>query len=204
MIGKKIYYERNLPHWQPEGRQLFVTWRLSGSLPAKVMSRLRASKTSELGRRFREFDVELDRGVSGPLWMQETRVAEIVVDGIKGAEQKGMCKVHAWVVMPNHVHLLVEPLATVARITQAIKGRTARNANATLGRIGKMFWQDESFDRWIRNEGEFGKVKDYIERNPVLAGLVERERDWAWSSAGVGNASVDVQNLGSVGEKFTG
>jgi hypothetical protein len=107
----KRYYERTLPHWQPEGRDLFLTWRLSGSLPVKIMAALRASKTKELGKRFREFDMELDGATCGPLWLKEARIASIVVAGIKAVAEKRLCRLHAWVVMPNHVHLLMEPRA---------------------------------------------------------------------------------------------
>jgi len=69
------YYERTLPHWQPEGRDLFLTWRLSGSLPVEVMAGLRARKTEPMGKRFREYDLELDRSSFGPLWLKEPRVA---------------------------------------------------------------------------------------------------------------------------------
>jgi putative transposase len=186
------YYERTLPHWQPEGRDLFLTWRLSGSLPAKLMAALRASKTKELGRRFREYDLELDKASSGPLWLKEARIASVVIAGIKKVEAKGLCRAHAWVVMPNHVHLLLQPLAPLAAITRAVKGSTARQANRLLGRTGEYFWQDESFDHWIRNEEEFAKVKKYISRNPVAAGLVNEESKWPWSSAFGVDCSVGV------------
>lgn len=176
------YYERTLPHWQPEGRAIFLTWRLSGSLPKKVLEALKASKTAEMGRRFREFDFELDKGASGPLWLKEQRIAALVVRAICDSASKGV--VHAWVIMPNHVHMLIEPCVPMAEITKSIKGRTARQANLLLARTGKHFWQDESFDHWIRDEAEFAKVKKYIERNPVVAGLVGRESDWLWSSVG--------------------
>ncbi len=162
---------------------MFLTWRLSGSLPGKVMAALRASKTKESGKRFREYDSELDKASSGPLWLKEPRIASVVVTGIKNVAAKGLCRAHAWVVMPNHVHLLLQPLAPMAAITKAIKGSTARHANRLLGRTGEYFWQDESFDHWIRDEGEFAKVKKYIERNPVAAGLVNEESKWPWSSA---------------------
>jgi REP element-mobilizing transposase RayT len=147
------------------------------------MTALRASKTKELGKRFREYDLELDKASSGPLWLKEPRVACVVVAGIKSVAEKGLCRAHAWVVMPNHVHLLIAPLAPMAAITKAIKGATRRQANRLLGRTGEYFWQDESFDHWIRDDGEFEKVKKYIERNPVSAGLVGEESRWPWSSA---------------------
>ena len=180
---KKLYYERTLPHWQPEGKDLFLTWRLHGSLPAKVMQALRASKTKEMGKRFREFDLELDRAKTGPLWLGDPRIADIVVAELVQLEKSGLARLHAWVVMANHLHLLIRSQAAMAEITRKIKGRTARRANLLLGRVGKAFWQDESFDHWIRNEGESEKVKKYIERNPVAAGLVKEEKDWKWSSA---------------------
>jgi len=181
--GNERYYERTLLHWQPEGRDLFLTWRLSGSLPVRVMAALRASKTKELGKRFREYDLELDKASSGPLWLKDPSIASVVVAGIKDIEEKALCRLHAWVVMPNHVHLLIAPLAPIAAITKAIKGSTARAANLLLNRTGEYFWQDESFDHWIRDEAEFQKVKKYIERNPVAAGLVKEESEWPWSSA---------------------
>src|SRR6267143_6741983 len=142
------YNERTLPQWQPEGRNLFLTWRLSGSSPLKVMAALRASKTKELGERFREYELELDKASLAPLWLKDPRVASLIVAGIKAVEEKGLCRAHAWVVMPNHVHLLMEPRAPMTTITKAIKGSTARQANLLVGRTGKYFWQDESFDHW--------------------------------------------------------
>jgi len=52
-----------------------------------------------------------------------------------------------------------------------------------LGFSGSHFWQDESFDHWIRNPGEWHKIRKYIEQNPVAAGLVDKPEDWPWSSA---------------------
>ncbi|HEY1204816.1 MAG: transposase [Bryobacteraceae bacterium] len=89
----------------------------------------------------------------------------------------------AFVVMSNHVHVLLEPAAPVARITQWIKGTTAREANRILGRVGQPFWQHESYDHWARNEKEFQQIVRYIEFNPVAAGLVDGMEDWPWSSA---------------------
>ncbi len=86
--------------------------------------------------------------------------------------------------MPNHVHTLIEPLGELSQVMHWLRGRTARKANRVLGRAGAPFWQSESFDRWIRDESEFYKFKEYIETNPVRAGLATRPEDWPWSSAG--------------------
>lgn len=187
------YYERTLPHWQPEGRDLFLTWRLSGSLAAQTIARLRASKTRPKGLRFREYDRELDQTFFGPLWLKEPRIASLIASAIQDVTAQGLCSVHAWVLMPNHVHLLIAPRTSMRLITKAIKGPTARRANLILGRTGQHFWQDESFDHWIRTGAEFEKVKRYIEQNPVRAGLATASAQWPWSSA--------AQKSFAIGEK---
>src|SRR5207245_748770 len=69
-------------------------------------------------------------------------------------------------------------------IIRWLKGSTARKANLLLGRTGKRFWQDESYDHWVRNSREFERIIHYIEQNPVTAGLVTSATLWPWSSAG--------------------
>ncbi|MGE5645668.1 MAG: transposase [Acidobacteriota bacterium] len=95
----------------------------------------------------------------------------------------GHYRLHAWVVMANHVHVLLTPRVTASKLHQSVKGFTARQANELLGRTGEQFWQRESYDRWVRNEQEFQRIVGYIERNPVTAGLVARVEDYRWSSA---------------------
>jgi REP element-mobilizing transposase RayT len=113
---------------------------------------------------------------------ERARVASLVVSEIERVAANGLCHVYAWVVMPNHVHLLIEPKVPMRLITKAIKGPSARHANLLLGRTGQHFWQDECFDHWIRNRAEFEKVKSYVEQNPVRAGLVTDCGRWPWSN----------------------
>jgi REP element-mobilizing transposase RayT len=120
----------------------------------------------------------------GTLWLSDTRVARQVVEAIRSGEsQKRFYELHAWVVMPNHVHLLILPQVSLPQITHWIKGRTARESNVLLGRAGEPFWQHESYDHWVRNEREFQRIAAYIEENPVSAGLAATPEDWPWSSA---------------------
>jgi putative DNA methylase len=114
--------------------------------------------------------------------------------------------------MPNHVHILIEPLNVaqavrlcnsgssqgkpscqssqpegercyaLSQILQNLKGYTSRQANQLLGRCGA-FWQDESYDHWVRDETEYARIVDYIDQNPVKAGLCAAPRQWRWSSA---------------------
>lgn len=79
--------------------------------------------------------------------------------------------------MANHVHVLLLPLSEPGRLLQSLKGFTAKLANRVLGRIGEPFWQKESYDHWVRNEGEWRRIATYIEENPVRAGIVVRAED---------------------------
>ena len=88
--------------------------------------------------------------------------------------------------MSNHVHLLIQPLKSLSEITRAVKKTSARRANLILGRSGLPFWQDESYDHWVRNGKQFDRIVQYIESNPVEAGLVDRAERWPWSSAFAG------------------
>jgi putative transposase len=178
-----VYYERNLPHWVPDNRAIFVTWRLYGSLPDSVIAELKRPKERP-GRQFLRAERFLDRGAFGPLWLRDENIAALVRASIvKGARELNQYALIAFVVMPNHVHMLIEPQAPLARITNGIKGATGRAANLLLGRVGRPFWQAESFDHWVRSEGESEKIRHYIENNPVKAGFVGIAEDWPWSSA---------------------
>ena len=172
------YYSRRLPHWFPENEWLFITFRLHGSLPIHS-----CHSDVTAGEDFVRWDRRLDAATVGPTWLKDARVAQIVLDIIMEAQTRAMCEVGAFVVLSNHVHLLLRPLVPVARIMQSIKGVSALRANKILGRTGEQFWQHESYDRWVRSGQEHRRVRHYIENNPVKAGLVECGDDWAWSSA---------------------
>jgi putative transposase len=176
------YYQRNLPHWHPEGRAIFLTWRLFGSLPQVFLQELEKLKRDP-AKQFLVADQMLDASASGPQWLGDPTIAEhVVATLIRGAELRHY-DLRAYVVMANHVHILIYPLVPLARITNGIKGVSAHEANAVLKRTGKHFWQDESFDHWIRDDVQFERARNYIERNPVKAGLVATPEEWRWSSA---------------------
>ena len=193
-----VYYRRRLPHWQPEGTALFVTWRLHGSLPATAHNRRpRTTESSDIPSRFSldcardkpnesffAYDNRLDHAKLGPVWLQDPRVANTVEKALQLGESKlRLYQLHAYVVMPNHVHILLRPCVPLERITSVLKGFTARQANKILARTGQRLWQEESYDHWVRNEEEFSRIAAYVEHNPVSAGLVKRPEDWPWSSA---------------------
>ena len=176
------YYQRNLPHWHPEGRTIFLTWRLYGSLPAGFARHLRTLK-EEPEKQFLAADRRLDGAATGPRWLSDPEIAACAECALVRGAELGHYTLHAYVVMPNHVHVLLDPKVPLRRITGGIKGVSAREANAILGRTGRPFWQDESFDRWIRDGAKFERARAYIEGNPVKAGLAARPEGWRWSSA---------------------
>lgn len=136
------------------------------------------------GEKFKRTERILDGHRFGPVWLKNALIAQLVVESIlRAAEELHHYRLHSYSVMPNHVHLLITPDFSVRGITRGIKGTTAHGANEILGRREQPFWQDESFDHWVRDEGQFWRLKRYIERNPVKARLVTKPEDWRWSSA---------------------
>jgi putative transposase len=115
--------------------------------------------------------------------LKDPRIAQTVLTALIAGQQRKIFTLRAYAFMANHVHVLLAPQSPIAQITQQIKGATAREANLILNRTGSRFWQDESFDHRIRNAREWQRVRAYIERNPVAAGLVAEAEDWPWSSA---------------------
>jgi len=179
-----VYYERHLPHWHPEGAAIFLTWRLHGSLPKAALVSSDTSPSSSAGKAFVTMDRQLDHAVIGPRWLLDNRVACCVVEALNyGEGQLGLYKLRAWVLMANHVHILLYPHATLSRITKAVKNFSARQANSILQRTGQPFWQDESYDHWVRDRDELEKIVRYMEENPVVAGLAGAAEKWRWSSA---------------------
>jgi putative transposase len=175
-------YRRKLPHWYPEGSAVFVTWRLVGTLPRNVTW---AKERSADGRSFVFIDRKLDKADFGPAWLKLPPVAECVVQIIEAAEtEREICTVHDYVIMSNHVHVLITPIKPLSFVTRWIKGVSARRANQILNRTGQPFWEDESFDHWVRNEIEFDRIERYIAHNPVTAGLVNEPHQWPYSNFG--------------------
>jgi putative transposase len=176
-----VYYERRLPHLHVLDQPLFITFRLQGSLPKSRV--FRPAHVTGDGKAFAAMDRLLDASGSGPSWLARPEIAGIVADALKlGESQFHRYRLHAWVVMPNHVHMLATPSAEPARWLRSMKGFTAHEANRILGATGRAFWQAETYDHLLR-EGEFERIRRYIEWNPVRANLAIKPEDFRWSSA---------------------
>ena len=111
-------------------------------------------------------------------------IAACIVQALHDGEQElDRYQLHSFTIVPNHVHLLVTPRVPATRWLGPLKGLTAYQANQILCRHGHPFWQDESYDRVVREGQEFRTIQRYIEFNLVKAGLAFLPEDHPWSSA---------------------
>ena len=89
----------------------------------------------------------------------------------------------AWVIMPNHVHLLFRVQdVPMAQLMDAWKGYTAKETNKILGCKGQ-FWQEGYWDTYMRDSQHESKTRRYIETNPTKAKLASFPKEWPWGSA---------------------
>ena len=170
-----------LPHLDRPGLVQMITFRVADAFHAPVRTNLNGvALATAAGRRHAE--ALLDHG-HGSCPLRDHRIAGLVESALLHFDA---ARYHllAWVVMPNHVHVLVEtvPAHPLSAVVHAWKSFTANAANKLLGRTGP-FWWPEYFDRAMRGERHLDSAIRYIHANPVKAGLVTREEDWPFSSA---------------------
>jgi putative transposase len=201
------FRRRRLPHWDLPGGTYFITSCLAGSIPAEGLLRIREVEKELSARRSKNpssdwhdrywklLFVERERwldGQSAVRHLESPAVAEVVARAINHFHNIRYESI-AYVVMPSHIHWLFRPLpywsATVPPvksprevIMQSVLSFSAHECNTLLGRRGT-FWQSESYDHCVRDDGELERILDYIEMNPVKAGLCLRPEEWRFSSA---------------------
>jgi 8-oxo-dGTP diphosphatase len=145
------------------------------------------------GKAFADFDRKLDRSRFGPRWLGDTQVANIFVTALRYGEiQRRSYDLAAWVVMPNHVHMVIQPHESLSESIRWLKIATASRANKIIGISNGPFWQREYYDHWIRSEKEFLSIVHYVEKNPVSAGLVALPEQWPWSSVPASGTVAEV------------
>jgi putative transposase len=183
------HFRGYLPHFDDGRSMQAITYRLGDSLPAHVLAQL-GEQTLDDAKRRAAIEHYLDAG-HGFCILREPANAQVVIETWMHSEGRDY-HLHAWVVMPNHVHLLVEPLAGngIGQIVGAWKSISARKIlRATASAAGgpapgkRHVWQLDYYDRFIRNENHYRAAVDYIHENPVKAGLVRNAGQWPWSSA---------------------
>jgi Rad3-related DNA helicase len=179
-------YGRHLPHWRQAGTTYFVTFRLADSIPQAKLGQWEREMTEWLKRnpephtaqqkaeyheQFTErFQRWLDTGM-GRCWLRKAELSAIVEGALRHFDGERYVLGH-YVVMPNHVHVLVRPVqgGLLRYVTHSWKSFTAHRINEIIGRSGQL-WQDESFDCIVRNEAQMEKIGFYIRENPQKAGL---------------------------------
>jgi REP element-mobilizing transposase RayT len=184
-------YFRHLPHWRQDGATYFVTFRLADSLPQAKLEELKRLKvewerkqgvllmaresrpTKELVRRPQErVECWLDQGM-GSCVMRDPALAAELIAAMKHFDGERY-ELGCYVVMPNHAHVVVRPFhpetTSLEEIVGCWKKFSARRINARLG-VAATLWQEETYDRIIRDEEHLWRVIQYIGANPAKAGL---------------------------------
>jgi REP element-mobilizing transposase RayT len=177
------WHERGyLPHFDAPHATQFVTFMLHDSFPVVRRQEWEGilHEPSESLRR-RKLEAWLDRGY-GKCWLRRSDVASRTEEILRADDGRAYC-LRAWIVMPNHVHLVVDVLDTpLSKLLSLWKRRSARAANLRLRRTGH-FWEREYFDTLVHDAAHLNRAIRYVENNPVKAGLVREPKEWRWSSA---------------------
>jgi REP element-mobilizing transposase RayT len=186
-----------LPHLESRNATYSVTFRLADSLPQQILDSYRRERqsivltaqqmnrplSSDERQRLHELFSEkieshLDEGI-GQCHLRNPKVAALVKSALHHFHARRYM-LHAWCIMPNHVHALFTPLEDhpLETILHSWKSFTASEANKILARSG-LFWMPEYYDHLIRDPSDFHHHDNYILNNPKKAGLP----DWPWVGA---------------------
>jgi len=176
---------RHMPHWRQDGSTYFVTFRLADSLPVTKLALWRAEREhwdrqhptpseDECTQQQKEYQEKVERwldGGSGSCVLADADMARIVEDRLRYFDGQ-QYTLFSFVIMPNHVHACVRPSDGVDldTIIQPWKCVSAKMVNRALVRKGRL-WQDECFDRIVRDAAHLRRVIHYIESNPAKAGV---------------------------------
>jgi len=181
--GFRGWHQRGyLPHFDAPDVTQFVTFQLHDSFPATRRANWEAilCEPDDSAKR-KKLEAWLDSS-HGECWLRQPDVAELIEKILLEADGHDY-RMQAWVVMPNHLHLVVDVWdVPLTKLINAWKGKSSRLANTLLRRSGK-FWQEDYYDTLVRDEAYLKRATRYTEQNPVKAFLVKAAREWPWSSA---------------------
>lgn len=171
-----------LPHFDAPGVRQFLTWRLADSLPASRRGEWEhLLRIEDKPQKQIQLETYLDKG-HGSCLLRRNDVAAAIERTFLFDDGR-RCRLLPWVIMPNHVHLVVEMWQTpLSNLLQSWKILTCKRANLLLSRIGQL-WQEDYRDRYLRDEEHYRKAVRYIESNPVKARLVRSPEEWRFGSA---------------------
>lgn len=181
-----------LPHWTAAKATYHVVFRLADSMPGDVLeewkvereeierlSKLEKISPKERALRLRVLSERLDEFLdsgAGECLLNEAENADVVAESLRHFDGERY-RLHAWCVMPNHVHVIVEPLGEfdLPRILHSWKLHASLEINKRLGRSGEL-WQPEYYDHLIRDIADYENQVAYVLANPVKAGI----DGWRW------------------------
>lgn len=178
----QTFHRRNLPHLYDNEGIYFITFCLADSFQVGLINNIYCNEYNnidEFKMHFQKYDSLLDSFNSGDNYLAKKGMADICRMTLIYPDDKEY-RLICYTIMPNHIHLVFELLPGnrgISKIMQGIKGVSARKCNLLLNRKGK-FWQDESYDRWVRDDIELYFVIRYVLLNPVKAGLTCNWKSW--------------------------
>lgn len=185
----RIHKRNHLPHWDVTHGIQFVTWHLADALPKAAIDKLRRERDYERQRllaargvttkadvatlqvAFRRQCERLLDSSHGECVLRDPRAANVVAEALVHFDARHY-RLFARRVMPNHVHVIFSTELPLEEIVHAWKSFTSKAVNKVIGRVGKL-WQEDYFDRLIRNEKQLRRAIDYVVNNPAKAGLVD-------------------------------
>jgi REP element-mobilizing transposase RayT len=193
----KGWYSRGyIPHFDSPGMLQGITFRLADSLPAHIVKALAEDPEMMQDPVKRKRVEEYLNSGYGACHLRDPRIGGMVENALLYFDGSRYRQI-AWIVMPNHVHTLIETFVgyPLPDVIQSWKSYTAKQANRVLERSGQ-FWAVDYFDRYIRDERHFIDSVNYIHNNPVKTGLVSAPEAWPFSSASHWNADVSSATCG--------
>jgi REP element-mobilizing transposase RayT len=207
-----FHFRGGLPHLKKEGGTYFVTFRQAGTLPKEVVFRFKQEREAivqqamaakrpltwhEQEELFRWYSNRVDKYLDaghGARHLCDPKVADLVAGAIQFFHGQ-YYELRAWVVMPNHAHVVVWPMAghTLSRILHSWKSFTSHEINRHLDTKIVPFWQSESYEHLIRDDEDLHRCCHYTLMNPVNANLCARPEQWKWSSGHLAQDSSSVR-----------
>lgn len=187
------FWRSRLPHWEVADGSYFVTIHLAGAIPKAAARRIHEirQKRSNFPMNccsvlqstiFHEMERWLDRASQAD-YLVDPQIAKLTMEAIEHRTAIGVWSAIEYVVMPNHIHLVVEMgSGRLKQSFESFKERTGRLSLKALNLKGDHFWQREWFDHWIRTPEEEAAIIEYIRQNPVKAGLVSNYLEWPYGS----------------------
>lgn len=174
-----------LPHLEMKPLQA-ITFRMADSVPKEVIAQWKSeleTSNDDIKVRLRKLIDEYEDAGYGCCHLKDERIAKLVEDALFFYDGKHYHLIR-WYIMPNHVHVMIEPIGsyTLSTILKEWKSYTSHEAKKILESTDT-FWMQEYFDRYVRDMTHYRNAVAYINNNPVKAGLAKRPSEWRWSSA---------------------